>query len=131
MLVPMGRVLRISAAVLTALVLVGFVTFAVDEARAGSQSQVQKLGEQLRDPAPSAQTEALRERRHGSLREMIDDANDLLLAPFTGVVDSDNEWVRRGVPTALALLAYGFGLSFLANLFPARSHRGRDWRVAR
>ena len=131
MLVPMGRILRLAALVLSAIVLIGFGLFAVDQARAGSETQVEKLGEELGAPNPSATTEQARERRHGSVREMIDDANDILLAPFTGIVDSGSEWAERGVPTVLALLAYGFGLSFLANLFPGRRSRGRDWRGVR
>jgi hypothetical protein len=55
------------------------------------------------------------------VRETIDDADDVLVAPFAGLVDSSSSsWVRRGVPTLIALVLYGFGLSFLA-----RYARGR------
>ena len=33
--------------------------------------------------------------------------NDVLLAPFAGLIDSDNAWVNHGVPSLLALLVYG------------------------
>jgi hypothetical protein len=55
------------------------------------------------------------------VREKIDDADDVLLRPFAFVAgNSDSSWVRRGAPAVLALLVYGFGLSFLA-----RYSRGR------
>ncbi len=45
----------------------------------------------------------------------------MLVAPFGSIVSrSDSSWVRRGVPTLLALVIYGFGLAFLA-----RYARGR------
>ena len=42
----------------------------------------------------------------------------MLLAPFVDLIDSDNAWVNHGVPTLLALLVYGVGLGFLANMLP-------------
>ena len=49
------------------------------------------------------------------MREYIDDANDVLLRPFAGLVANDtSRWVQRGVPALLGLLVYGFLLSFFA-----------------
>ena len=67
------------------------------------------------------------------MREAIDDANDLLLQPFSGLVNSPSNWVMHGVPALLALLVYGLGLGLLANSLPktaprrglARGHLGR------
>jgi hypothetical protein len=45
----------------------------------------------------------------------------VLVSPFAFVADgSGSSWMRRGAPAVLALLVYGFGLSFLA-----RYARGR------
>jgi hypothetical protein len=45
----------------------------------------------------------------------------VLVRPFAfAASNSDSSWVRRGAPAVLALLVYGFGLSFLA-----RYARGR------
>ena len=56
--------------------------------------------------------------------------NDVLLGPFTNLVDSGDVWVARGVPTLLALLLYGGGLGFLANMLPKQRAHGADWRGA-
>jgi hypothetical protein len=45
----------------------------------------------------------------------------VLVAPFAALVSgSESSWVRRGVPTLIALLVYGFGLSFLARYAKGR-----------
>ncbi|WP_205696294.1 hypothetical protein [Conexibacter sp. SYSU D00693] len=110
--------LRLAAVVLSLVVAVGWVTFAVDETRAAAdQSAAEVAGRAASreaDPTPAQERE--REAAHGPLRELVDDANDVLLAPFAPIVDgSGSQWVRRSVPAVLALLLYGFGLATLAN----------------
>jgi hypothetical protein len=111
--------------------------FALDEMDRGSKTQQQQLGEETGnleqfavEPAPTADQEDLREQEHSKVREAIDDADDLLLRPFTGVVASNSNWVVRGVPTLLALLVYGLGLGLLANFLPKTRSHGADWRTA-
>jgi hypothetical protein len=133
----MGSVIRLAAVVLSGFVLVGFAFFCVDELDRGSRTQQEALSHELQglneDPAAIARTpadEKAREAANGTFREVVDDVNDVLLGPFVDVVESDDAWVARGVPTVLALLLYGLGLGFLANTLPARrSHRG-DWQSA-
>jgi hypothetical protein len=126
----MGSVIRFVAIVVSGIVVLGFAMFAVDEVDKGSQAQQQRLESELGSaPAPDAREEAARERQHGAFREAVDDANDVLLAPFADVIDSDSAWVNHGVPALLALLVYGVGLGFLANLLPKQAH-GSDWRTA-
>jgi hypothetical protein len=115
--------LRTVSIVAGAIVLLSFAMFAIDETRdASEQSRAAIAGlEATRSSDPSASEERARERAHSRAREAIDDADDVLVAPFAGLVDgADSSWVRRGVPTLLALVVYGFGLSFLA-----RYARGR------
>jgi hypothetical protein len=128
----MAALLRIVAIVACAIVAVGFIAFASDQANEGSSKQVQRIQKAMDDPAPAANAEQTREKRHGKVRELVDDANDVLLKPFAGVVDSKDAWIRRIVPTALALLAYGLGLTLLANALPRPRSRstGGDWRTA-
>ena len=127
----MAATVRMAALAATAIVAIGFLVFAAEQASQGSENQVRKVDEEIRAPAPSPHTERDRERAHGSTRELIDDANDVLLAPFSGLVGTRDPWARRLVPTALALLAYGLGLTMLANAIPRRRpHSGGDWRVA-
>jgi hypothetical protein len=115
-------------------VVLGFALFAYDETDKGSKAQQAKLerelGTTVAPVSPSAKDEAVRERNHGSVREAIDDANDVLLSPFVDLVDSKSAWVSHGIPALLALLVYGVGLGFLANMLPRERTHG-DWRTAR
>jgi hypothetical protein len=137
MLLAMGSVIRLVAILCSGIVLLGFGLFAVDEMGRGSQNQQNALAAELEGTsdnppatiAPSAKEELLREQRNGSFREAVDDANDILLAPFSGLVDSDNVWVANGVPTVLGLLLYGLLLGLVANLLPRGRHHGADWRT--
>jgi hypothetical protein len=53
---------------------------------------------------------------------VIDDADDILVTPFAPVTaDSSSSWARRGIPTLLALIVYGFGLAFLARFMRGRA----------
>jgi hypothetical protein len=118
---------------IAALVLVAsFGLFAIDQARDGSKQQVAKLGSKLEptnaatnvnQAAPSPRTEREREKRHGKVREAIDDVDDVLVQPFAGVVDSNSIWVQRGVPSLIALLLFGVGLRFVAAYLPGGSRR--------
>ena len=131
----MGSLIRYTAIAISAVIMLGFVLFAVNEMDKGSQAQQQKLEEELGHAPndlvnPSAQDEAFREAHQGKFHEAVDDVNDVLLAPFTGLVDSDSAWVNHGVPALLGLLVYGFGLGMLANALPKQRAHGGDWRTA-
>ncbi len=99
---------------MTLVVAVGFALFALDEiSRASRATQERIAGYEATDPAQPA--ERTRERRNGRARELIDDANDLLLRPFAAVVPADaDRWVQRGLPALLGLFLYGFLLSYVA-----------------
>jgi hypothetical protein len=133
----MGSLVRLLAIVTSGIVLLGFAFFATDELGRGSQNQQAKLDKEVTgahsDPAPIAPTpdqENARERTNSKFREVIDDANDVLLGPFTGLIDSKDRWVTHGVPALLALLLYGLGLGTLANMLPKEREHGGDWRTA-
>jgi hypothetical protein len=127
----MGSAIRVLAIAISVVVVLGFALFAIDEADKGSKGQQAKLARELGTTvAPDAPQEALRERKHGAVREAIDDANDVLLRPFAELVDSGNAWVSHGIPALLALLIYGFGLGMLANMLPKQRHHSGDWRTA-
>jgi hypothetical protein len=134
----MGSFIRLTAIIISILVLLGFAFFAVDEMDKGSKTQQQALADELgtsetSDIAPIAPTpreEKAREAQNSGFRELIDDANDVLLGPFVDLIDSDSGWVNHGVPALLALLLYGVGLGFLANLLPRERVHAKDWRAA-
>lgn len=110
------RLLRTASMVLTAVVVVGFLLFAFDQADAASKRQQLVIA----TANPSAAQEQSRERQNGRVKEAIYDIDDLLLRPFAGVTSSSDAWVRRGVPTGLAVIVYGFGLGFLASFARGR-----------
>jgi len=126
-----SKLIHVVAITACFIVVLGFAGFASDEIRYSSETQQAKLAEDLNDPTRGAATERKREREHTRVREMIDDANDPLLAPFSGIINSDSLWVERGVPTILALLTYGLLVLLIANWLPKpKPHSGGDWRTA-
>jgi len=133
----MGAIVRMLAFAATAVIALSFILFAVDEIDRGSKEQQRAVGEGTGnrveiaiDPAPTADQESLREQEHSTAREAIDDANDILLQPFSGLISSESNWVIRGVPTLIGLLVYGFGLGLLANFLPKARDASADWRTA-
>jgi hypothetical protein len=131
----MGSFIRLLAIATSLIVLAGFAFFAVDQMDEGSKTQRRALDTALGHPvstdavAPTPREEQAREAQHGQVREAVDDANDVLLAPFASLIDSSSSWVEHGVLALLALLLYGVGLGFLANLLPKPRARGSDWRA--
>ncbi len=114
------RPLRILAIVLSLIIAAGFCLFAVDEFDRASSAQRDELqGFERTNPPPAG--ERTREKRNTTAREYIDDANDILLRPFAGIVsESGGRWAQRGVPTILGLLIYGFLLAYLARFMHGR-----------
>jgi hypothetical protein len=109
-----STLLRLISTVTTAIVVASFAAFALEEADTGSKHQTQAI-EGLNQPSPSASAEAKRERKHTKVREWIDDANDVLTEPFSGIVSgSGSIWVKRGVPSLLAFLLYFAVLRIIA-----------------
>jgi hypothetical protein len=108
------RVLLWVSTICTVIVVLSFVLFALEEARAGSKAQ-QNLVEHVNTPNPTPRTERERARKHTAVREAIDDANDVLVSPFTDITQSHNIWVERGVPSLLAFFLYFVLLRILAN----------------
>jgi hypothetical protein len=112
--------LRIASLAATAVLALSFGLFAIDESKASSEQTVQTLeGSDVAVPTTDA-GERAREAENGDARELIDDANDVLVDPFESVVDSTDSWVQRGVPALLALLVFGLGLRLLAGYLPSR-----------
>jgi hypothetical protein len=120
----MEGLLRTAAIAASAIVLVSFALFALDETRDASERSVAAVAglEATRSANPNASEERARERAHSTVREAIDDANDVLVTPFAPIVENrESSWVRRGVPALLALVVYGFGLAFLARFMRGRA----------
>ena len=104
-----------------AVLIISFVFFVTDEARSGTQTQLEELGEEQSAEAAPADERA-REQAHSGPRELIDDGNDILVSPFASVVDSSSNWVNRGIPLLIGLALYGFVLGLVVNyLVPRRT----------
>ena len=111
--------LRWASNIACAVLIVSFGLFAIEQAKGGTKQQENKV-EGINQPAPSAQTERQREKEHGKVREAIDDVDDVLIQPFSGVVNSGSIWAKRGVATLLALIVYGILARILIGYLPGR-----------
>ncbi len=123
--------MRYLAIVLSLFIAVGFMLFALEDFDRASTSTTKEIaGSAATAPTPAGERE--RERRHGDVREVIDDVNDVLLSPFAGITDSStSRWARRGVPALLGLLVYGFGLGYMARFMTGRGQQPHQRRAAR
>jgi hypothetical protein len=109
--------LRFLAVVCSAVVVVSFGLFAIDQTRDASKTTATEVAGQTASTAPVPAKDA-----RSGVRRKIDGLSDGLTSPFSSVSDaSGSEWVRRGIPMLLALLLYGFGLSYLARYARART----------
>lgn len=122
------RPLRYVAVITSAIVLVSFALFTIDETRSASAETRAAIAAQQvdgRDPEAARALERARERSHSRVRREIDRANEIVTRPFAGLVEnSESGWMRRGLPAALALLVFGAGFAFLAR-FSKGSSRPR------
>jgi hypothetical protein len=113
--------LRYTSIAVSAIVILSFAMFATDQSHSSSAKEVQTLGNetstttsaQQQQPAPAPA------KQHGQPRKAIDDADKQILKPFDGVVSSSHsEWVKKGVPSLLALVVFGFLLNVIAGYLP-------------
>lgn len=109
----------------SAIVAASFGMFALDEVRTASAETRARIasGQPMNDPEAAARLERAREARQSQAHEILDDANDVLTAPFTWAAgDSPDIWVQKGAPALLALLFFGAGLAFLARYSKGSYH---------
>jgi hypothetical protein len=125
---PVAAFVRWAAIIASAFVALGFLYFAVNQTSNASKNQVSainggtgvKAESATKVPDPRKAVEQVREQENDKFHEFVDDVNDVLLSPFMGLVDSNNIWVLRLVPLALALLIYGLGGLYLARALGLR-----------
>src|ERR1700712_1194919 len=117
------RALRFAAVVCSLLVVLGWGWFAADQTGAASkQTQAEIAGKSAAQVAsPDPDQERAREKVNSKLHEYVDDANDVLLRPFSSLSENmDSKWARRTIPALIALIVYGFGLGLLARAAAGR-----------
>lgn len=111
------KLLRLASFVICLIVIAAFVLFAVNKTSNASKYQTEKIAG---TPA-SSESSASSTRHESSLHKAIDEASQKLTSPFAGVVSgSSSEWVIHGVKLLIALVVYGFGLSYIARAIRIR-----------
>lgn|SRR3954468_16378166 len=117
------RALRLAAVICSLVVVAGWGWFAIDETSAASKNTQAEIAGQAaaRTASPDPDAERDREKVNSRAHEWVDDANDVLLRPFSWAGESSSsKWVRRSFPALLALIVYGFGLGLLARVAAGR-----------
>jgi hypothetical protein len=122
MLNGLSTLVRLLSRIACLIVVASFVLFALDQTSSASEKQQNEVNaiapasERTNTPAkPPAQ------KQESGVRKAIDEASAQLTSPFKEVTaGSRNQWAIRGVGLVLALLAYGFGLGYLARMLRVR-----------
>jgi hypothetical protein len=115
----LSRVVRIASIVAVLFILAGLIGFLTDEVRDTSKVQATRIPDpgsgrvvtvtvDLTQPDPPAAIEKVREAEHTAGREFIDDVGDVLMGPFSWMIQDSEPWVRRLLYSFLALFFYGF-----------------------
>ena len=127
-----ARLVRLFAIVACCFIVAGLIGFLTDVVRDTSKVQSTRIQDpgtgqtvtttvDITEPAPSAGVEKIREQEHTSGREAIDDVNDVLLQPFTFLIQDSEPWVKRLLYSALGLFLYGFLLLVFADWIKRRA----------
>jgi hypothetical protein len=116
-----GRVLHWVSMACCAFLIVSFVLFAHAQISHASNHQASSLNPRITPttvsppgaavvkpkPAPPAP------HRKGQPRRFIDAVAGKLESLFTGLVSTNNAWVKQLIPLVLSLIVYGGGIGFL------------------
>jgi hypothetical protein len=122
MLNGLSTLLRLTSRITCLIVVVSFALFALDQTSSASEKQQNEVSA-IAPPSSrtTTPTKSSTGKQASSVRNAIDEASSTLTSPFKGVTaGSHNQWAIRGVDLLLALLAYGFGLGFLARMVRVR-----------
>lgn len=108
--------LRLASIVICLIVIASFAIFVVNQTSAASTHQQNEVREGY-----SPSSNASSPKHESTLHKTIDEASNTLTSPFAGIVSgSSSQWVIHGVKTLVALLLYGFVLSFLSRAIRVR-----------
>jgi hypothetical protein len=116
MYAALARLLRFGSLAACFVVIASFAMFAFAQVNGASQQQQSEIAGGYTTPtaAPPA--------RHSDLRRAIDNANQRITSPFSGVTaGTHSQWLINGVQAMLALLVFGFGLGYVARFVRVRA----------
>lgn len=122
MLNGVSTLLRLASRIVCLIVVVSFALFVIDQAGSASTQQQNEVNEAApvtagRTPTPTKTAP----KRPSGVREAIDEAASTLTSPFKGATAGvHNDWAIHLIDLALALIVYGFGLSYLARMLRVR-----------
>lgn len=114
MLFPLvARALRVASIAISAIAILYFASFALDQTSNASTHQQAQVG--ATEPAAGS---AGAQGKESGLHEAIDKTFAKLASPFSGVISTSasGAWAVHIVDTLLVLAVYGFGLAFAARL---------------
>jgi hypothetical protein len=110
-----AKLLRLASWIICLIVIASFTIFVVDQTSAASTHQQEVLHGGANTSTSGTST------HKSTLHKTIDEASNFFTSPFAGIVSGSNsQWLIRGVKTILALLVYGFALSYLARVIRVR-----------
>jgi hypothetical protein len=112
------RGLKLLSFLCCALVIASFAMFARDQMAGASANQQTVLASGSNTPPRTAAA-----KPPAQPRRFIDSAAKSLTAPFDAVVQTNNVWVKHGLPAVFGLLVYGLGLGYLARYSAGRARR--------
>jgi hypothetical protein len=136
----LARFIRIASVVASLFIVGGLIGLLTDEV--GDTSKVQAVGipdpgtgrapvtiVDIEAPDPGPSVEKVRAEDHASGREFIDDVGDVLMGPFTWLIEGSDGAVRRLLYSGLGLILYAVLLQMLADFMRRQSDASR--RAAR
>jgi hypothetical protein len=137
----LSRVVRIASIVACIFIVAGLIGLLTDEVRDTSTVQATRIPDpgsgrvvvapvDIEAPDPGPSVEQIREQEHTSGREVIDDVGDVLMGPFTWLIQDSDGAVQKLLYSALALILYGFVLQVLADYMRRQSDGARRAVIA-
>jgi predicted PurR-regulated permease PerM len=107
----MSTLLRLISLLCCAFVIVAFALFAIAQTSHASQGQANAVASGTITSQQAKNKPVSQEKQP---RKLIDQVAEKLNSPWNGIISTNSQWVKRGVPTIISLLVYGFLLSFIA-----------------
>lgn len=106
----LAGLVRLASGIACLIVVVAFILFATHQANAATSQQIAALGQPGNiSAAPAAQPSA----SSTTLRQRVMDVSDTITSPFHNVFNTTSAWGLHVSQLVIALLLYGFGVSFL------------------
>lgn len=127
-----ARTLHYLSILLTIIIGLSWVMFAVDEVSSASKETTEEINSSGSNTTPAFPGQAQPQQQpvekaddRSAVRKQIDKASDRLTSPFDGIVAEDsNIWAVKTVPALLGLLLYGAGLAVLSRWILTRDKVG-------